>query len=115
MFVEVESRGHDPSRIIKTTKEYGNIPRFFEHVSALSATRLVDATSNLLRRSKYGETERIEPLISLEHLVSSLSSFEATVPHDIIYSLLAIARDTNPVTAIEQSPQIVTPRVDFDS
>ena len=36
------------------------------------------------------------PLLSLEYLVSALSTFEATEPRDVVYSLLAIARDTSP-------------------
>ncbi|KAL9037866.1 MAG: hypothetical protein Q9214_005511 [Letrouitia sp. 1 TL-2023] len=38
-----------------------------------------------------------QPLLSLEYLVSSLSIFEVTKPHDAVYALLAIARDTIPV------------------
>jgi Heterokaryon incompatibility protein (HET) len=37
-----------------------------------------------------------EPLLTLEYLVSSLSLFGVTTPHDAIYSLLAIAKDTYP-------------------
>ncbi|KAI4674147.1 uncharacterized protein J4E84_010760 [Alternaria hordeiaustralica] len=39
---------------------------------------------------------RIQPLLSLEYLVSSLTIFDTTVPHDTIYALLAIAKDTTP-------------------
>ncbi|KAK8080283.1 hypothetical protein PG997_008101 [Apiospora hydei] len=35
-------------------------------------------------------------LLSLEYLVSTLSTFEATEPRDAIYALLAIAKDTSP-------------------
>ncbi|KAI4639967.1 hypothetical protein J4E93_008766 [Alternaria ventricosa] len=37
---------------------------------------------------------RLQPLLSLEYLVSTLTTFEATLPHDTIYALLAIAKDT---------------------
>ena len=35
-------------------------------------------------------------MLSLEYLVSSLTIFDTTVPHDTIYALLAIAKDTTP-------------------
>jgi hypothetical protein len=57
----------------------------------------VDATSTLFRVSK-GEERR--PLLSLEYLVSKLTVFEVTEPRDCIYSLLAIARDTEPMANV---------------
>src|SRR5204863_3124362 len=36
---------------------------------------------------------RGQPLLGLEYLVSSLSIFDTTDPHDTIYALLAIAKD----------------------
>lgn len=59
---------------------------------ALGANTLVEATSNLFRRSDDGRI--LERLMSLETLVSTLLAFEATDPHDIIYALLSIANDT---------------------
>ncbi|KAI9648947.1 hypothetical protein NHQ30_001513 [Ciborinia camelliae] len=100
LFIEAEKRDNSLSKIIKTDTRYDNVPGFFAHVSVISATRLVDATSNLLRRTKVGESDitRIEPLRNLEYLVSTLSTFEASEPRDTIYALLAIARDTFPRT-----------------
>lgn len=40
-----------------------------------------------------------QPLLSLEYLVSNLSSFDTTVEHDNIYALLAISKDTTPKAA----------------
>jgi hypothetical protein len=47
----------------------------------------------------------MQPLLSLEYLVSKLATFETTVPHDTIYALLAIAKDTAPRTALMDTLQ----------
>jgi hypothetical protein len=43
-----------------------------------------------------------DPRLSLEYLVSNLVVFEAGIPHDIIYALLAIARDATPRTVTQR-------------
>ena len=55
---------------------------------------LVNTTGTLFRMSEGGARHR---LLSLEFLVSNLSIFQAQEPHDTIYALLAIAKDTSPV------------------
>lgn len=82
-----------------------------EYISALGASLLVEATSKLFRdtgfisspKHTHDESLRLvaarpdrQPLLSLEHLVSSLSIFDVTVAHDTIYALLTIAKDTTP-------------------
>jgi hypothetical protein len=57
------------------------------HASSSEAESEGDPTDHLGQRG----------LLSLEYLVSTLSTFEATEPRDAIYSLLAIARDTSPI------------------
>lgn len=44
-----------------------------------------------------------QPLMSLEYIVSSLSATNASKPHDTIYALLALARDTIPTAAAKTS------------
>jgi hypothetical protein len=63
---------------------------------ALGANTLVDATTNLFRRSDDGE--RIQHrLVDLEVLVSSMFlAFEASEPRDTIYAVLSLAKDTMP-------------------
>jgi hypothetical protein len=63
---------------------------------ALGANTLVDATTNLFRRSNDGE--RIQHrLVDLEVLVSSMFlAFEASEPRDTIYAVLSLAKDTMP-------------------
>jgi hypothetical protein len=143
LFVEVETATHRLSEVMKKDPRFYHVPGWFEYVSALGASLLVDATGKLFRdykvnaaradlghdtgpnseinldsesdsdsdsgselmfdgesksrkRSTAVQATRGLPLLSLEYLVSSLSIFEASVPHDTIYALLAIARDTTP-------------------
>ncbi|ORX95505.1 heterokaryon incompatibility protein-domain-containing protein [Clohesyomyces aquaticus] len=122
LFVSVESATHRLSEVMRVNESFYHVPRWFEYMSKLGASLLVDATGTLFR---YTKTLNREPgslgtngkmsttndrklklpdgrdrqaLLSLEYLVSKMSIFQATNAHDIIYSLLAIAKDTNPVS-----------------
>jgi hypothetical protein len=70
---------------------------------ALGANTLVEATSNLFRRSDTGEI--LERLLGLETLVSTFLPFEASDPRDTIYAVLSIASDTRarPAPAIDST------------
>jgi hypothetical protein len=46
-----------------------------------------------------GQKTKQTPLLSLEYLVSNLSLFDTSVPHDTVYALLAISKDTTPTAA----------------
>jgi hypothetical protein len=96
LFVEVKTATHRLSEVMKKDPTYYHIPDFFGDVRGLGATLLVEATSNLFRRTKNGKRA---PLLSLEYLVSSLSVLEATNPRDTIFALLAISKDTSPKAA----------------
>jgi hypothetical protein len=51
LFNDAEAEKHTVSRaIMMAKKEYGYKPRYFGHVPALSATRLVQVTNDLFRR-----------------------------------------------------------------
>lgn len=149
LFVEVETATHRLSEVIKEGERH-IIPGWFEHVSALGASLLVDATERLFREYKEeGRSRRLEtaskfsdgesednsdeetllkgkkpvesqwddtskvknrpmqPLLSLEYLVSTLTIFETSVPHDTIYALLAIAKDTTPSSIDSELPQAI--------
>jgi hypothetical protein len=136
LFVEVETATHRLSEVMKKDPRFYHVPGWFEYVSALGASLLVDATGKLFRDYKVNATRsdpgpdsdsdsgsdtvfdaeansrarsnavqptRGQPLLSLEYLVSSLSIFEATVEHDTIYALLAIAKDTTPSASDEEA------------
>ena len=151
LFVEVETATHRLSEVMKKDPQYYHIPGWFEYVSALGASLLVDATGRLFRNYKneqplderpredpedfksdmdYSsdsdnhqddkleslnngeqglavskrETQGVaQPVLGLEYLVASMSIFDTSMPHDTIYALLAIAKDTTPIAA-EVSP-----------
>ncbi|KAF1980523.1 HET-domain-containing protein [Bimuria novae-zelandiae CBS 107.79] len=147
LFVEVETATHRLSEVMRKNTRDEHVPDLFEHVSALGASLLVDATDRLFRDFKQehqvneennnedddedeaddevkdgadkdasiGESpnemsgstvvakNKMRPLLSLEYLVSSLTIFDTTMPHDTIYALLAIAKDTTPQAASRQS------------
>ncbi|KAL9615690.1 MAG: hypothetical protein Q9160_009331 [Pyrenula sp. 1 TL-2023] len=150
LFVEVETATHRLSEVMKTDAKYHHVPRWFEYISQLGASLLVDATGRLFRdydfvQKKYlpakksteelkvsrkpedelcyeseddevmSPQERVDrykndhddqhaktkgqPLLTLEYLVSSMSIFNVTNPHDSVYALLGIAKDTTPTAA----------------
>jgi hypothetical protein len=110
LFVEVESATHRLSEVLRMDPKFYHIPGWFEYVSALGASLLVDATGTLFRTdSRMTKAKRRQPLLSLEYLVSRLSVFEATQAPDTIYALLAIAKDSAPYAVVKEmsAPQAV--------
>jgi hypothetical protein len=99
LFVEVETATHRLSEVMKKDQRLNHIPDFFGHVPALGATTLVEAVNNLFRRSN---DSLGKPLLSLEYLVSTMSVFQAGIPHDTIYALLSIAKDAFPRAASQR-------------
>ncbi|KAI9740337.1 MAG: hypothetical protein M1834_004916 [Cirrosporium novae-zelandiae] len=69
-----------------------NRKAFLGDTHALGASALVELSNNLLRTADDGKT--LVRLATLEYLVSNLTTFNVTEPHDMIYSLLALAKDT---------------------
>jgi hypothetical protein len=148
LFVEVETATHRLSEVMKKDQKYYHLPGWFDYVSELGASLLVDATGRLFRDYKeeqkdqdakgsdslIGEDDqhsssvvqvassltktpgnstsivrntktKAQPLLSLEYLVTSLSVFDTSMPHDTIYALLAIAKDTTPIAGGERTQQ----------
>ena len=143
LFVEVETATHRLSEVMKRDEKFRHVPGWFEYVSELGASLLVQATGKVFRtkrspleedsdssdddagqpgdeqetvqtkeekrlkkiedrvRARLMETQTIDPLerrslLSLEYLVSTMFIFQASEPRDVVYSLLAIARDASP-------------------
>lgn len=84
---------------------FDHIPDFLGEIKFLGATRLVDATSNLFRKSKNGQV--LERLLSLEALISNLSAFQASRPHDIIYAVLNLAKGMRTSAATSSKDTLV--------
>ena len=113
LFEAVESESHMISKSIMMSDLFDHIPDFLGEIKFLGATRLVDATSNLFRKSKNGQV--LERLLSLEALISNLSAFQASRPHDIIYAVLNLAKGmrtsaatSNKETLVETQSQVTT-------
>lgn len=106
LFVEVETATHRLSELMKKDVKSALVPYWFEHISELGASVLVNATARIFRehrRGGYGAhsiTRAAQPsrrsLLSLEYLVTSLSIFDCGRPHDSVYALISIARDAAP-------------------
>ena len=148
------------AQVMKQDAKYHHVPRWFEYISQLGASLLVDATGRLFRDYDYvqerqtkeparkpvnfsleeqfrgsrfsrkpkdfladeSEDDEVlspqqradcyekdqennlaktkgQPLLTLEYLVSSMSIFGVTNPHDSIYAMLGIGKDTTPTSA----------------
>jgi hypothetical protein len=103
------------TEILGKPGSFAEMQKASEHIGALDAralgvNTLVNATSNLFRRSEDGEIH--QRLLTLEVLVSSLFlPFEASEPKDTIYAVLSLAKDTSALTDPTGIPSWrVTPR-----
>ncbi|KAI1383058.1 heterokaryon incompatibility protein-domain-containing protein [Hypoxylon trugodes] len=161
LFVEVETATHRLSEVMQKDEKFRHVPGWFEHVSELGASLLVQATSKVFRTQKVvrfpqdiieeellkksssispkepsGGSSRESPskspeglpserpselanqypneqhekapdlptidplerrsLLGLQYLVTTIFIFQTSEPRDVIYSLLAIARDASP-------------------
>jgi hypothetical protein len=90
------SKHHDVRKLFQGSELFDHHPDFLGEIEELGANRLVYASSNLFRKSDDGTI--MEHLLSLEALMSSLSVFEASNPHDIVYAILWLANDATPST-----------------
>ncbi|KAI0166475.1 heterokaryon incompatibility protein-domain-containing protein [Xylariaceae sp. FL1272] len=141
LFVEVETATHRLSEIMQKDEKFRHVPGWFEYVSELGASLLVQATGKVFRaqttplhedkgkeeteeelRQRLLKVRTIDPLerrslLSLEYLVSTMFTFKATEPRDVIYSLLAIARDAAPFveTAFDGKDQSILTMTLFDT
>jgi hypothetical protein len=85
---------HDEIKQILSKKAiYPNTLDPFGDARALGANTLVNATSNLFRKSEDGKIQ--QRLLTMEVLIPcQFLAFEASDPRDIIYAVLSIAKDT---------------------
>ncbi|KAI0191533.1 heterokaryon incompatibility protein-domain-containing protein [Xylaria flabelliformis] len=107
LFVEVGNATHRLSEVMKKDEKFLHIPGWFEHVSELGASLLVQATGKVFRTqrmetpARIEESQSIDPLekrslLSLQYLVTTMYIFQTSEPRDVIYSLLGVARDAAP-------------------
>ena len=111
------SRHQQISSLFQESSAFNHQADYLGDVTALAAYQLVQQSSNLFRKSDDGQIQ--EHLLSLETLVSLLSSFEARYAHDTVYAVLSLAEDTgsrfsvrpaaNPTTEAEEATQDPVP------
>src|ERR1700760_3045698 len=81
---------------VKALYKKVNLPSFnpdsLTFVESLGAKIMVSTVTNLFRKSDEGDI--LDRLVNLETLVSTLLTFDAGNPRDIIYALLSIAKDS---------------------
>src|SRR5271170_7840567 len=85
------SRQKPLKKLFQQLSAFDYNPDFLGELDALGAKKLVDISNNLFRKSENGEV--IEHLMSLETLMSTLTMFEASTPHDVVYAILWLAHD----------------------
>lgn len=110
LFETAENQGRLISKSIKNSPFFNHVPDFLGEVKSLGATRLVDATSNLFRKSKTGQV--LECLSTLDALISNLTVHQASRPHDVIYAVLALAKGTHMAAKVNGVPQSRNTKVD---
>lgn len=96
-FADVASQLSEKQEELRThfakSPEFQHNTAHLGDISELGAIRLVDATQELVHKTPDGRLEEMN--LSLEDIVCSLSAFKASEPHDIIYAILSLARDTH--------------------
>jgi Heterokaryon incompatibility protein (HET) len=129
LFIEGENATHRLSEVMKRDENFDNVRGWFEHILMLGASLLVEATGKLYcdwrpndpaktddpdsdsddrvpgMHPALRENKRGDALLTLEYLVSNLSIFQASRPHDAIYAMLAIAKDVRPKAAKSHQPK----------
>ncbi|KUI57913.1 hypothetical protein VP1G_05218 [Cytospora mali] len=64
LFVEVETATHRLSEVMRKDEKFGQVPQWFEHVSELGASILVQATGKVFRRDGVHRTNSAEDIES---------------------------------------------------
>ncbi|KAI0112457.1 heterokaryon incompatibility protein-domain-containing protein [Nemania sp. FL0031] len=120
LFVEVENATHRLSEVMQKDEKFRHIPGWFEHVfrtqrMGTEARQLLNNPTNPLEVTNIRATKElsdkvakkvakgphtIDPLerrslLSLQYLVATMVIFQTSEPRDVIYSLLAVARDAS--------------------
>lgn len=93
LFVEVETATHRLSEVMRKNEQFGHIPQWFEHVSELGASILVQATGKVFRRDG---TDRV----AVQHGNSSQRTFPLKHSRSKTKKLNE-AQDSNPSSALK--------------
>ena len=87
------SKADEIRELFQVSKRFSNNPDHLGDVTALGANVLVNVVRNCFRKTELNTRSlHLEPLSSLETLVSNLLNFEASDPRDTVYALLSIVK-----------------------
>lgn len=95
------SKSSEIRQLFRKSAIFKNPLDYLGDITELGAIRLVHACDNIFRKSDDGAI--MEHMLSLEALMSSLSAFEATDPHDTVYAVLWLAHDARPISKKEDA------------
>jgi hypothetical protein len=97
MFEHAEIQDHAISRLFKRSPDFNHLPDIIGDVQALGASRFINLTSNIFKKSTSrlltGDVEK--SLLSLEDLVYQLASFKGWDPHDVIYACVSLSQEAH--------------------
>ena len=91
-------------RQLERPKMAPGISDLLNNIDLRPAGRLLDLMNNLFRKDE--SRQILGRCLSLEDLVCQSSGFHSTTPHDIIYSVLALANDAIPVPVDLHKPRL---------
>jgi hypothetical protein len=110
MFEHVENQNHAISNLFKRAPDFNHHQDLIGDVQALGASRFINLTSNIFKRSmsESNTGDVTESLLSLEELVYQLASFKGWDPHDVIYACVSLSQEFHGIGfSVSDQPQYV--------
>ncbi|KAG9598809.1 HET-domain-containing protein, partial [Aureobasidium melanogenum] len=88
---QLSARLFEMKALFKKSPEFNNHADYLGDISELGAIRLVELTDDLFHKTEDNKIR--DKNFSLEALMSTMSAFEASVAHDIVYAILWLSND----------------------
>jgi hypothetical protein len=110
MFEHAENQNSAISNLFKKAPDFNHHQDLIGDVQALGASRFINLTSNIFKRSKVESNtgDVTESLLSLEELVYQLASFKGWDPHDVIYACVSLSQEFHGIGfAVSDPPRYV--------
>ncbi|CAD0094765.1 unnamed protein product [Aureobasidium vineae] len=97
---QLSTRLFEMKALFKKSPEFHNHADYLGDISELGAIRLVELTDDLFHKTEDNKIR--DKNFSLEALVSTMSAFEASVAHDIVYAILWLSNDAVGVAGLRR-------------
>ncbi|THY24143.1 HET-domain-containing protein [Aureobasidium pullulans] len=94
------TRLYEMKALFKKSPEFHNHADYLGDISELGAIRLVELTDDLFHKTEDNKIR--DKNFSLEALMSTMSAFEASVAHDIVYAILWLSNDAVGVAGLRR-------------